>query len=153
MVCISEILFLVNADVGLILISSVSEVCMEMKVEVLTQLHIWSIEDQEKCFEWTILSNHSLTIKMVDWSYTFDLIKCKPERQLCVYAQLISAPIIPSFSSNIQYSSQNWNRQSSFSDPKCQERKVDQSEVNEESADSKTCPSRRAFIWLRMSKT
>ena len=70
-----------------------------------------------------------------------------------MYAQLISAPIIPNFSSNIQYSSQNWNRQSSFSDPKCQERKVDQSEVNEESADSKTCPSRRAFIWLRMSKT
>ena len=29
-----------EADVGLILISSVSEVCMEMKVEVLTQLHI-----------------------------------------------------------------------------------------------------------------
>ena len=33
-------LFLVNAAVGLILISSVSEVCMEMKVEVLTQLHM-----------------------------------------------------------------------------------------------------------------
>ena len=81
---------------------------------------------------------------MVDWSYTFDLIKCKPERQLCVYAQLISAPIIPCFSSNIPPKTAIVN--SHFWTQKCQERKVDQSEVNEESADSKTCPSRRAFI-------
>ena len=93
MVSISEILLLVNAAVGLILISSVSEVCMEMKMEVLTQL--CRIEDREKCYEQTSLSNHSLTIKMRGTSYTLDLIKCKPERQLCVYAQLISAPIAP----------------------------------------------------------
>ena len=66
---------------------------MEMKVEVLTQQY--RIEDREKCFEQTTLSNHSLTIKMRGTSYTLDLIKCKPERQLCVYAQLISAPIAP----------------------------------------------------------